>query len=727
MDEVKLKFTVEGAKALEATKKQQDEIKRLEKLWDDATDAERKYAAQTQKISAGKLANTDIGALTEGWRAAGAQVAKVGASFAGIAAASVAVAAEAEKQDAALQRLGSAYDAVSIATNGAFSAQQALLLQGQIQASGVRVNTQQLALLTRAAREYALATGNDASQAVEKLTNAIVNNSEDALSELGLAQARATTSTQTLANMTRLLEERFRGTSPAARTLNEDLARLPDVLTRIGNAAAQVAIGGLQRFIDAANGAGTAARMWRDIVEQPDTDRQVARQQATDNNQRLLQDRRQAVLNRLNRAGVSIPESLRERLGYGLNRADDRELTALTRALDQSARQGTGPVRTGEAAFGFDANFNTGRALNDATNSADYGFARAARESFGLMNAAIEEEQRKRAPATNRVVRELDLMKEKLNDASHATETAGHAMARVARAASGPRSVDELFQQLFGDRTRENPFANALHGSLASDLGVDRATNDGALFDEIAAAQDGGGLVARESRSRRSRLNQRDRETRTQALRQDRSVGGGLLRGLGVNGDALETEAKLSQGYADTIVGAYSKVSDAITKHIELVASGQETIGQAMLNGVHEITKALAMEAFPKALMETAAGLAALANPITAPTAPLHFTAAAVYGSVAAGAGLVAGVTGALGAGQSAGAGAGARATGSARAASGASSSGSQENAPPVNIYLSSIVPPGPRELQSLVAAGAQAGRYNLDRRRDMIPRQVRA
>lgn len=570
-DQIKIEIDVETREAIQALAKISGAIKDTEKETKKLTFAQAAWAA----------ANADLGKATAGWREAGKLIAEVSATFAGIAGASVAVAAQVEKQDAALRRLGGAYEAVSIATNGAFSAQQALTLQGQIQASGVRVNTQQLALLTRAAREYALATGNDASEAVEKLTNAIVNNSEDALSELGLAQARATTSTETLANMTRLLEERFRGTSPAARTLNEDLARLPDVLARIGNTAAQVAIGGLARFIDAANGAGTAARAWRDIIEQPDTDRQVARQRATDNERRMLQDRRQAVLNRLNRAGVSIPESLRERLGYGLNRADDRELTALTRALDQSTRQGTGPVRTGEPAFGFDTNFSAGRAINDASNGADYAFARATRESFGLMNAAIEEEQRKRAPATNRVVRELDLMKDKLNDAAQATDTAGRAMARVARAATGPRSVDELFQRLFGDRTRENPFASALQGSLANELGIDRASMDGALFDEIGATQEGGGLAAREARSRRSRIADRDRETRR--LARSQSAGGrfGALFGIERDDqgnikplDGLQTGLSFAQQAIPQLTSGFAELWTSI-------ADGSATAGDA--------------------------------------------------------------------------------------------------------------------------------------------------
>lgn len=400
-DEIKIEFNVEGAKALDVMKKAKAEIDRLEKQWNEATEAEKKYIEASLKVGlasrAWKGANADLTELTSGWRAAGEQVAKVAMTFGGLAAAGVLVAAQAEKQESALRRLGSAYDAVQTATNGAFSAQQALTLQGQIQAAGVRVNAQQLALLTRAAREYALATGNDAAEAVEKLTNAVVNNSEDALSEMNLAQARATTSAETLANMTRLLEERFRGVAPAARTLNEDLQKLPDVLTYIGNAAARAAGGGIASFIDAVNGAGTAARMWRDIVELADTGRQNQRQQQTDANYRALQDRRQQVLNRLNQSGVELPSSLRTRLGFGLNRADDRELAALTRALDQSQqRRGAGPMRaTSTAREGFDAGFNLVGEIDRSANESRYAFSRAALGEFGLLAAREDAAGRK--------------------------------------------------------------------------------------------------------------------------------------------------------------------------------------------------------------------------------------------------------------------------------------------------------------------------------------------
>jgi hypothetical protein len=103
-------------------------------------------------------------------------------------------------------------------------------------------------------------------------------------------------------------------------------------------------------------------------------------------------------------------------------------------------------------------------------------------------------------------------------------------------------------------------------------------------------------------------------------------------------------------------------------------------------------------------------------------TAPAHFTAAAIYGGVAAGAGLVAGVTGAAMAGAPAAA--GAANTSSARAASGRTAPSAPESAAPVTIVVSSLVPPGPRELQGLVNAQRQAARYGIDRK---APRMVRA
>lgn len=737
-DQIKIVIDADTREAIANLTKLKDSIGEVEKAAKKLSAGQQVWKLLTTDVdklgNALSSAHPRLGAFAGGVANVAKGVATGATAMVAFGAALAKAAAEAEKNDIAIRRLGNAYDAVSIATNGAMSARQALTLQGQIQAAGVQVNAQQLALLTRAAREYAIATGNDASEAVEKLTNAIVNNSEDALSELNLAQARSTSSTQTLTNVTRELEERFRGVAPAARSLNEDLAKLPEVASMIAGSFANAAAGGIRSFIDAIHGAGTAARTWRDIVELADTNRTVDRQRATDASRAALRDRRDAMLRRLNAAGVEIPESLRGQLGRGLNNADDRELAALGRALDQSQRQrgrGAGVLLPSASdGAGFDANFDGVRAISDSANEARYAFARAARESFGLMNAAIADESRKREPATARGVRALDELKIKLNETTAAVQHAGESLAhfKLRLDASKPgQTVDALLDYYRGDQFRQqNAFevdADRAAASIATALGIDR--NEGLDLDGIASSMEGGGSAARASRSTASRRAARDRQTRIQSVSQGRSVGAGIQRGLGVSADALETEAKLTQGYADSIVGAFDKIGSAITRHVELVASGQETIGQAVLAGTHEVTKAIAMEALPRSLMELAAGFAALANPVTAATAPLHFTAAAVYGGVAAGAGLVAGVTGALGGAGAPAAAAGA--TGAARAASGATPPPREEAAAPVSIYLNSTVPPGPRELQTLVAATRQSNRYQLDSRAQMVPRSVRA
>ena len=193
-----------------------------------------------------------------------------------------------------------------------------------------------------------------------------------------------------------------------------------------------------------------------------------------------------------------------------------------------------------------------------------------------------------------------------------------------------------------------------------------------------------------------------------------------MLRSLGVNGDALKTEATLMQSYSDMAVGAIGKIGDAFTKHVELVISGQETIGQALLSGTNEIALSLAREALPRSFMELAAGFAALTNPITAPTAPLHFTAAAIFGTVAAGAGLVAGATGAAMASAPPSAAAGTQA---ARGLAPRSSLGSSTgDLGAVTVVQSSLVPAGPVDAQR-----ARDGLRTVRRQGfgDRVPRRI--
>jgi len=687
--------------------------------------ATREVEKETKKLTlaqaAWKAANTDLGQLTKGWRDAGEVFAKVGLAFAGVTAAGVAFAAHIEQQNRAVSRLGPAYHAVTAATNGVITATQALTLQGQIQAAGVQVNERAMAALTRQAREWADATGNDASQAIEKLTNAVVNNSEDALSEMNLAMARGSTSAQTLANMVRELEARFQGVSPPARTLQQDLEKLPQALEAIGAAALQTANGPLETLFNGFMRIGgalaginvegmTFRRSLSEIANAGDDIRALQAGQADTRTRDARRQSRDRLIATLNRRGMRIDLSS----AGGLQGLSGDELTQLASAAESARSQanldsfvsGIGAQRSqDQSAATRRAGTTNNRVLTD-------------------MEAAVERKTRKTSETS--AADPLRSVTQQYNRAIAAAIVVGAPIVNIGERAAGQTAAEywqaRVTAQELSNRMQES--ARTAERASAAQIeqeetaaAADARTKSEAAFSETRAGVERG-------RERTQRRAARDRETRSQALQQDRSLGGGMLRGLGVTGDALETESKLMQGYSDMAVGALSKIGDAFTKHIELVLSGQETIGQALLAGTNEVSLALAREALPRSLMELAAGFAALANPLTVATAPAHFTAAAIYGGVAAGAGLVAGVTGAAMAGNAPPGASGAANQASARAASGRSLPSGNDKAAPITLVVSSLVPPGPRELQALVNANRQAGRYGIDRK---APRQVRA
>lgn len=672
-DKIKIDVEVDAKAATDALKKVGDAIESVEKETKKATQASRAWSA----------ANADFGKATEGWRAAAGQIATVGAAFAGVAAAGVAVMAHAEQQEQAIRRLGAAYDAVSAATNGAMSAQQALTLQGQIQAAGVRINSQQLGLLARAAREYAQATGNDAAQAVEKLTNAIVNNSEDALSELGLAQARATTSTQTLANMTRELENRFRGVAPAARTLNEDLEKLPQVMSYIGNAAAQAAAGGLRSFIDALHGAGTAAAIWRDITNFADDRRALDRQGQSQD----AMNRRQALRERIQRQAQGVGARFNSDLLQGMS---ERELQSVSSRLE------TGTGVRGQSARGGDLNavFGSIVAQNDLNLNMNGQFE-------GIVNAVRNEErmrQRREAAGQARPVDENVRVKESIaKNMNAAGDSAGNAATAFERAAkrieiSGTAVIDLVASaaEVAGGRGFRNRLQTA-----ASALGLVGSTDDeqSSLFGEIADSMEGGGASRRADRARASRIARRDQGTRRMAREQ--SLGGRVSSALGfaTNDESRIADFDGMKAGAELLTGTVNSLTSGLTSLFDTLISGSADAGTAFQAFASGLLTELGKMAVNKGLFYTFEGIAALFS--APPAAPLYFAAGA--GLLALGAGL--GIAGAATRPQTP---ATAADTSTARslAPRSSSSSSSMRDLAPVTVVMSSLVPAGPSDAQ---------------------------
>ena len=100
-----------------------------------------------------------------------------------------------------------------------------------------------------------------------------------------------------------------------------------------------------------------------------------------------------------------------------------------------------------------------------------------------------------------------------------------------------------------------------------------------------------------------------------------------------------------TQSLAEFSAQGVGTLTGALKTHFAALITGKETVGEAIKGLVHELTLSLASEAFVRAIMETAHGIAALASIALAPTAPGHFAAAGLYTSVAALGGLAAAAT----------------------------------------------------------------------------------
>jgi hypothetical protein len=598
-------------------------------------------------------------------------------SLAGLAAAYVSIRMRAEETERGIRALAGAYEQVQVATNGAVSATEALSARQQLLDAGLQPTADQLAAVTRAAVDYSRATGVEMSEAINAVTRAITERHGPAIQQLGLHINGAMTAQQAMNAMTRDMGARMAAAGPPVRTLAEDLRMLQDSAVAIGTRVAdalQRAFAPLHSLIDRIHGEGTAASIWRELVTLGEADRTIAQQQRSN----AIAERRLQARERLARMGVRIdPAQLRSMSVEELERA------AATANADTAREQIEVDRRARARAEAERAEAERLRREDEAKQ------ARVeAREGKGVRTDQFREERRLK----------LDELRVQVFGLSEVT-------------ALMARSFTEL-------QTKALQVANTLGitaRTIEEENDLFRSIIDSIDERERARAEEQRRVVDQREDVFAKELERANRE-------RESSIEGRLASSLGVQTSSLEAEARATQQYADTITSAYQRMTGAITQHVEAVVTGQETIGQALLGAVADVTLALAREALPRSLMELAAGLAALANPVTAATAPLHFAASGVYAAIAAGAGIV-------GAGASAASNAMARrpavpgVVADARAASGSSSGGGSSSGAPVTIVISSITPPGPRELSDLVRARDQAGRYGLDAPR---PREVR-
>jgi len=593
------------------------------------------------RFTAGLRAGSDT---AERW---GANISRSASTLAGLTRSVIEGTAAHERNERALRTLGGAYDAVSRQTQGAFSAAEALRAQQGLVQSGLQLSSAELGSVTRAAREYALATGTEATAALEQLTDALRGGEAEGLRRFGVTLEANTTRSQSFRSALTQLESQQRGMAPSAQTMaeaNAELGRTWDQLT--GQLASNIA-----QWTNLRETMSGALAIMREVSESGlgtfTGDTVSARDnRASSNDLEARLGRRNAYQNAMVRARGRIGGT--EGIEFG--RAD----------MNMSAAQ--------QVAFT--------RRLESATTVEE--IRRIADESRGVTagNAAVRAQDA--AAATARAA------------AEPAARDAANARSDARTASAGPRTREPSKADLEA--------AFALQLMIAADEAQEAKAAAMAAFVRQQTIENDNALVARETFAANAVKTEAEtmRESeRAKAREQDVQNGNATARARRENPAVTFREAFLpaametqtaAERMAEGVSGAFQTMTGALRSHIGAVIEGRETIGEALRAIAHETLLSLAQEAAAKSLMSLAGGIAASVTPGGQGTAAGLFAASAIYAGVAGLAGLGAMATAAPAAAPSA-ASAGARGgIPSAASAGGSGRSGGEGTAITINV-----------------------------------------
>jgi hypothetical protein len=588
---------------------------------------------------------TRIDALTKQiaeFNTTGARLDRVKDAFAGLAAglagvvtAAVAgthalanMAGDAEDHADAIASLGSAWDLVQQATNDTVTAEQALRVQQQLTQAGMRVNAEQLAVITRRAREYAQSMNSDVGQALEQVTGSLRGMTAEGLHNFGVAVDQNRSRSEQLASAVDQMRDSFHGAEPAARDMGEELQRTDRTFAAL---AGRIALA-------AANMLHLRERM-SEIADHAsgDFERRVGGLEARN----AASAAHSAAL-----GGFTDQASAASREGLNFQGRDMSSLstdqlnglrTATSRATRLGGSQGQAVINAYLA--GVDA--------ANAQNIVD-GITRSATTAGTEATAAFDDQVR----ARNALVANDNT---KTNVARH-----GGTHNRNAGSFTGEASYDassEGFGQVsFG-------MGGALGTSVAmlQDIAYTREIQANADAREQARLDEDKAMATSAEERANTLATMLDDERKHQ--QEINSVRTQLDQRFAQHSELNQTTA---QNFAGAVEGAYNTMTGALRTHIAAVIQGKEDIGTALKSTLQEILLNLAAESATKAIMETAMGFAALARGVgsygadagAVVSAPMHFTSAAMFAGLALGAGAgYAGVS-AIGASPAAGSGA---------------------------------------------------------------------
>lgn len=518
----------------------------------------------------------------------------------------------------ALAILGNAYQAVAAATHGAVSAEQALAVQQKLAQSGLNLTAQELGTVTRAAREYALRTGTDTTQALDQLTEALRNGEAGGLRRFGVALTNTKTRGEALSQSLMQLQAAQTGTTPSAETLGESYERMSRTFRESSGAAAVAIAEALrlgetfQRVAGWIQGAASAYQGWLESISTGGAP--VTHQRGVPGAPGGGGGGGGGGSGGTGGGGAPTPPG-----GIGATTASGRGFGA-DQALGGGGGGGGGPsIRQLRKDFqdAYREALAAGIQLNDLQAKEGETFeqyGRRVRDTVQLAGAAYQEFARNRgesvAHALTRITNALKEAKEQNDRLSELMQNASS----VRRQGSGSRSMAQEMAATAGID------AQLIALERGDKINVDGGSGE---FNLDAPANDNaGGYAGKGALIKRAREQQ---DVMLQLSRATKSF--------------VESQKTGAEGVAEVWSGMMQSMTASFKQHLAAVVTGKETIGEALQGILQETLLNLTVESAAKAIFELAEGVAAAASYRYA-EAGQHFTAAGIYTAVAATAGV---------------------------------------------------------------------------------------
>jgi len=521
-------------------------------------------------------------------------------------------AATAEQNERATRTLGRAWDEVRRQTADTVTAQQALAMQQAFVRNGMSTTAEEMGLLTRAAREYALATGTDTPAAMQQLTQALQQGDREGLRPFKISVQEGTTRSEAYRQAVNQLRDGFHGSTASARTFAEENERLSRAWTEMTtNLFADIA-----RWTDLRSNILGVTQALAALREEGGIHGHAEQIRSSTARDTAMLERREHITNMLSSAAQATnyrgtlinPSSLTPAQIAQIEQSFERgDIQGALRFATQAGqelparRQAEAAARAAQAA--------------DATRQQQERDAQLRAQDARDRQESLSPEERRR----------------------RALEAAQRAMANDVR-----RKRNALQQQLTAEYS-----ANT--GSFYTDWYLDIDTSleaRNAMRVDEENKRRGQLVFEREQREQQaSRFatlsNARAAGYDAYTERTDRAGNLGLQIGAQFGGqrsyeDMLAAPVK---GAAESVKSSFDLMTSGLNSFMDTLIESPEKVGEASAQIAKNFLKGLASMALQKALFSTAEGIVAALNPATAPTAAGFFTAAGIYAGVAVAAG----------------------------------------------------------------------------------------